>query len=397
MKKRIWIGIAIIFVLALLVWAFTPAALEVETASLTQGRFERSVQEDGKTRLQDRFVVSAPLSGRLARITLKQGDAVQPDAVLATLWPASPALLDMRTQQEQRERIGAMEAAVQRASANVERARAAQEQAAADVKRNETLAQQGFVSPTQNETGRLNLRLRTRELDSAIQDEHATRHELDQSRIALRRFAPGSETRQQGSWQVKAPIAGKVLRVIQQSEGVLLAGSPLVEIGDPSRLEVVVDVLTEDAAQIKAGTAATLSGWGGAELQARVRLVEPAAFTKVSALGVEEQRVNAVLDIASAPESWRTLGDGFKVTVRVLVQATDNAVKVPVGALFPLGTRSALFVVDNGRARQHEIEVIARNGVEAWIKTDLKPGTAVIIYPPTKLGDGDRVKVSRTL
>ncbi|HPW83119.1 MAG TPA: HlyD family efflux transporter periplasmic adaptor subunit [Rhodoferax sp.] len=391
-KNRLWMAAGGVVVLALLVWAFSPSALEVETAVVSQGRFERSVQEDGKTRLRDRFVVSTPLSGRVARIALKQGDVVEQGAVLATLWPASPALIDARTQQEQRERMGAMESALLRAGANIERAKAALDQAVADLKRNETLAKQGFVSPTQNESGRLTVRLREKELESAVQDEHATRHELEQSRIAMRQFAPGTEGRQQRAWEVKAPIAGTVLKVNQQSEGVVLAGTPLVELGDPSRMEVVVDVLTEDAAQIKPGTVATLSGWGGADaLQARVRLVEPAAFTKVSALGVEEQRVNAVLDITSAPDTWRALGDGFKVDVRVLVQVVDNALKVPVSALFPVGARSAMFVVEEGRAQQREVEVLARNGVEAWIKSDLKPGATVIVYPPSKLASGDRV------
>jgi len=165
-----------------------------------------------------------------------------------------------------------------------------------------------------------------------------------------------------------------------------------MELGDPSQLEVVVDVLTEDAAQIRPGTPVQLSNWGGPEtLEGRVRLIEPAAFTKVSALGVEEQRVNAVIDITSAPDKRATLGDGFKVDVRVLVQVVENAVKVPVSALFPVGARSALFVVEGGRARQREIEVAARNGVEAWVKTGLAPGTPVIVYPPTALKDGARV------
>lgn len=392
MKTKIWTGIGIALALALLVWAFLPQAIEVELAGVTQGRFERSVQEDGKTRLRERYVVSTPLTGRVARIDLKQGDAVERDAVLATLWPVTPNLLDERTRQEQNERIGAMEASVRRASANVERAKAALEQAIADLKRSETLAQQGFVSPTQNETGRLNVRLREKELESARQEEHATRHELDQSRIAIRQFAQGAEGGSQRSWAIKAPIAGKVLKVNQQSEGVVQAGTALIELGNPAQLEVVVDLLTEDAAQIRPGTPATLSNWGGPQtLQARVRLIEPAAFTKVSALGVEEQRVNVVLDITSPPEQWQTLGDGFKADVRILVQVVENAIKIPVSALFPLGARSALFVVDGGRARQHEVEVLARNGHEAWVKTELKPGTEVIVYPPTALQEGDRV------
>ena len=393
MKTKIWTGIGIAAVLALLVWAFWPQAIEVEMGAVTQGRFERSVQEDGKTRLRDRYVVSTPLTGRVARIDLKQGDAVARDAVLATLWPVTPNLLDERTQQEQRERIGAMEAAVRRAAANVERAKAALDQAVADLKRSEMLAQQGFVSPTQNETGRLNVRLREKELEGARQDEHAARHELDQSRIAIRQFAQGAEGNPQRTWDIKAPVAGRVLKINQQSEGVVQAGTALIELGDPGRLEVVVDLLTEDAAQVRPGTPATLSNWGGPDvLQARVRLVEPAAFTKVSALGVEEQRVYAVLDIASPPEKWQTLGDAFKVDVRIQVQVVENAVKIPVSALFPVGARSALFVVEDGRARQHEVDVLARNGVEAWVKTDLKPGTQVIVYPPTALKEGGRVK-----
>jgi len=393
MKTKIWTGIGTALALALLVWAFMPAAVEVELAAVSEGRFERSVQEDGKTRLRERYVVSTPLTGRVARVDLKQGDSIERNQVLATLWPVSPNLLDERTRQEQRERIGAMEAGVLRVNANVERAKAALEQAVADLKRSETLAQQGFVSPTQNETGRLTVRLRERELESAKQEEHAARHELDQSRIAIRQFTQGYEGTPQRNWAIRSPIAGKVLKVNQQSEGVVQAGTPLIELGDPSRLEVVVDLLTEDAAQIKPGTLATLSNWGGPEvLQARVRLVEPAAFTKVSALGVEEQRVNAVLDITSDPKAWQTLGDGFKVDVRVLLQVVEKAIKIPVSALFPLGSHSALFVIEDGRAHQHQVEVLARNGSEAWVKTDLPPGTQVIVYPPTSLKEGTRVR-----
>ena len=392
MKKKIAWMVGGLIVLALLVWAFMPRATEVEVASVTQGRFERSVQEDGKTRLRDRYVVSTPLAGRVARITLRQGDSVERDAMVATLWPLVPALLDERARDQQNAHVGALEASVSRAKANVGRAMAALDQARAELKRNEALAKEGFVSPNQNETGRLTVRLREQELESARQEESGARHELDQSRIALRQYSSGSTGAQQRAWQIKAPVSGKILKIQQQSEGIVQAGTPLMELGDPSQLEVVVDVLTEDAAQITPGTPVQLSNWGGPEtLEGRVRLIEPAAFTKVSALGVEEQRVNAVIDITSAPDKRATLGDGFKVDVRVLVQVVENAVKVPVSALFPVGARSALFVVEGGRARQREIEVAARNGVEAWVKTGLAPGTPVIVYPPTALKDGARV------
>ena len=236
------------------------------------------------------------------------------------------------------------------------------------------------------------MRLRQKELDSALQEEHATTHELQQARIAIRTFSQGGSSTQR-SWAIKSPITGKVLKVSQQSEGLVQAGTPLLELGDPGDLEVVVDLLTEDAAQVRPGTPATLANWGGAQLlQARVRLVEPAAFTKISALGVEEQRVNVVLDILSPPEQWNSLGDGYKADVRIVVQTEKDALKVPVSALFPSGARAALYAVENGRARLHEVEVLARNGSEAWIKSELPPGTEVILFPPSSLQEGDRVK-----
>lgn len=391
-RKKLWTGGGLLLAVLLLVWAFWPQATEVELGAVSRGPFERAVQEDGKTRLRERYVVSTPLTGRVQRLALKQGDTVTRDAVLATLWPVMPGLLDERARQEQNERVGAMEAAVRRASANVERARAALDQAVADLKRSETLAQQGFVSPTQNETGRLTVRLRQKELDSARQEEDATGHELAQARIAIRTFVQGGTTAQR-SWAIKSPVTGKVLKVSQQSESLVQAGTPLLELGDPGDLEVVVDLLTEDAAQVQPGTPATLANWGSPQsLQARVRLVEPAAFTKISALGVEEQRVNVVLDILSPREQWSALGDGYKADVRIVVQTEKDALKVPVSALFPSGARAALYAVEGGRARLHEVEVLARNGSEAWVRSELAPGTPAILFPPSSLRDGDRVQ-----
>jgi len=393
MKSRLWIILGIAAGLALLTWALWPAALQVETGRVSQGRFERSVQEDGKTRLRDRYLVSAPLTGQLERVTLQQGDTVERDQVLASLRPALPDLLNERSRQEQRERIGALEASLARAQTQVERAQAALEKTRADLRRSETLTRQGFLSPTQNETERLNLRLREKELEGAEQEAHAARHQLDQSRIAIRQFASGAGQASARNWLIRSPIGGKVLKIHQQSEGRVQAGAPLMELGDPSRLEVVVDLLTEDAAQIRPGTPAHLSNWGGPDvLQAVVRLIEPAAFTKVSALGVEEQRVHVVLDISTDLQYWRSLGDGYKVDVRLQVQAVEQALKVPVSALFPSGTRSALFAVELGRAHLREVEVLARNGEEALIKSSLGVGSEVVIYPPAKLKDGQRVR-----
>lgn len=395
MRKKLMIGAAVVLLAALLLWLLWPEPKEVDSASVTQGRFERAVQEDGKTRLRERYLVSTPLAGRVARLELKQGDSVLRDARIATLWPSAPVLLNERERAEQVARIGAMQAAVSRTQANVARASAALEQARAQVRRSETLVQQGFVSPQQHETERLNRHLRDKELDSARQDAAAAGYDLAQSRVALQQFAaPGANQR---AFEIKAPISGQVLSVLQPSEGHISAGTPLLALGDPSQLEVVAEILTEEAAQITPGTAVQLSNWGGPDvLSGQVRLVESAAFTKVSALGVEEQRVNVIIDITSPQQQWRRLGDGFKVDVRVLVQVQDNVIKVPVSALFPLGTRSALFVLHQGQAQQREVEVVARNGVEAWLKSGPAVGSQVIIYPDTQLQNGDRVKVRAT-
>lgn len=392
MKRIILLGTIALLLLALLVWAFMPTPAKVEIATVTQGRFERTVQEDGKTRVRDRYLVSTPLTGRVARIQLKQGDTVERAATVATLWPVIPAMLDERSRAEQMARVGALQAAVARTQASVARAAAALEQAQTERQRSEKLAEQGFVSSTQNETGRLTVRLREKELESARQDETVANYEQEQARVALRQFAQTAQNGLQRTFEVKAPVSGKVLKVLQQSEGIVLAGTPLMELGDPTQLEVAVDILTEDAAQIQPSAVVQLSNWGGPEiLTGLVRLIEPAAFTKVSALGVEEQRVNAIIDITSPPNKWSTLGDGFKVDVRVLVQVEENAVKVPVSALFPVGAHSALFVLTGGRARLKELDVTARNGTEAWIKSGLTPGTQVIVYPDNKLRNDDRV------
>ena len=392
-KKKLLIAAPVLLLVGLVVWAFMPSPQLVEVAQVRQGRFERAVQEDGKTRLRDRYVVSMPLAGRVQRLTLRQGDNVKREAIIATVLPANPSLLDERTRLEQRERIGSVEASVARAQANIERANAALAKAVADTRRTESLAQQGFVSPTQVESERLNQRLREKELEAARREAEAVRHELAQVRIALQPSRVPTNAMTSAPWLVRAPVDGKVLKVVQQSEGVLPAGTPLLELGDPTALEVVVDVLTEDAAQLRPGLPVRLHGWGGAALAGVVRLVEPAAFTKVSALGVEEQRVYAVIDITSPHAQWATLGDGFRVEVSIVVQSVDNALLVPVSALFPQGANMALFVLQDGRAHLRQVQLVARNGQDAALVdgSGLAAGAQVVIYPPPGLKDGARV------
>jgi HlyD family secretion protein len=392
MKRKLWTLIVVLLFIAILGWAFYPKATEVDIAALRIGRFERNINEDGKTRLRDRFVVSAPVAGKLARVMLREGDEVRQGQAVATLWPAAPALLDERRLLEQREQVAAAEASAQRAQTGISKAKVALAQADADLNRNESLAARGFISYAQIDNTRLNAQLKRKELDAAKQDADAAKHQLAQLRIALQQMS-GKDPIANRPWAVSSPVAGKVLKIRQQSEAVLVVGTPLVDVGDPTQMEVLVELLTEDAAQVRPGAIATLAHWGGTpDLQARVRLVEPSAFTKVSALGVEEQRVNVLLDIVSPYPQWKALGDGYKVDVSIPVQSADNVTLVPVGCLFPQGSRSALFILEGGRARLKEVELLARNGKEAWIRTGLTPGTKVIAYPPSALKDGDRVK-----
>lgn len=392
MKKKWVIGVGLVIAVAVLVWAFMPKATEVEVGHITVGRFERSVQDEGKLRVRARYVVSAPVTGTLQRISLKEGDVVTRGQVLAVLTPTTPALLDERARQAQSEHLGALQANVSRTEANIARAQAALAQAQSELQRSERLAQQGFVSPNQADTLRMHVQLRRQELESARQEDHAARHALQEQRIALQPVTTQLPTASSRVWRVLAPVDGRVLKIHLSSEATVQAGAPLIDVGDPTQLEVRTDILTEDAAQVPPGAMAELSHWGGAQtLPARVRLVEPAAFTKVSALGVEEQRVNVVLDLVPPPTELPAVGDGFKVDVRIVVQVQTQALMVPVSAIFPLGAEWALFVVDQGRARQQRVKVLARNGRDAWLDTGLKPGTEVVVYPPSRLKDGDRL------
>ena len=395
MKKKLLWGALIALFLAGLVWAVWPSAMEVEVARVTQGRFERAVQEDGKTRVRQRYVVSTSVAGRLARILLVQGDSVRAGDPVALVSPSAPALLDARSQAEQTARAGAAQAALAKAQSQVAAAASALAQSQQELMRNNALVQQGFVSAAQSESIRLAAQLRDSELVGAQQVEQAARFTLEQARAPLLAYGTGGiPAGGKGEVAVRSPVAGKVLKVLLQSEGVVQAGAGLVEIGDPASLEVVVDILTEEAAQVVSGTAVQLLNWGGPSLlEGKVRYVEPAAFTKVSALGVEEQRVNVIADITSPQEVWKGLGDSFKVDVRVLVQVEEGAVMVPVSALFPVGARSGLFVLEAGHVRLQEVNVKARNGIQAWVPEGLALDAQVVVYPDIKLKDGAKIKL----
>lgn len=394
MKKKTWMMLAAgaAVAAALFAWAFAPRPLGVELAAASEGPFETSIEEDGKTRLRDRFVVAAPLAGTLARITLREGDAVEAGAPLASITPVLPVMLDERTRREQQLRVEITQAQVQRVAARIEGAKVGLAQARNEQQRSEQLARQGFVAPTKLESDRLSVLAAQKELEAAVEEGHVAGHEVEQARAALMAATRAGAGAGKG-FEVRAPIAGRVLKVAQASEGPVALGAPLVELGDTARLEVVAELLTADALRAAPGSAVRIERWGGdGVLEGRVRLVEPAAFTKVSALGVEEQRVRVLIDLVSPAQRWASLGDGFRVGVRIVTRSLPKVLKVPVSAVFPRPEGGdAVFVVEGGRARLVPVQLGARNGQEAWIESGLAAGAQVIVYPPPATRDGLRV------
>lgn len=387
-------GLVLVAVLALLALSFLPQAVPVDAAPVTQGRFEQTVEEDGKTRVRERYVVSAPLAGRVLRIELKEGDTVAQRGLLAVMLPAAPALLDVRTEQELKERLAAAEDELRRTKAVVQRSKAALKQARIDFNRSRELAREHLVPPAQLEQSELAVTIQTKELEAAEFQDNVAGHQVDLARAALLQARRGIDPKAAPDrLEIRSPVAGRVLRVLQESEAVVALGAPLLEIADPSDLEVVVDVLTTDAVRITPGMRVRIERYGaGQPLEGRVRLIEPSAFTKVSALGVEEQRVNVAIDLVSPPDQWKSLGDGYRVETRIIVFEQDQAIKAPAGALFREGEQWAVFVLDGNTARKRAVEVGHRNGVEATIAKGLEAGESVIVYPSDAVKDGVKVK-----
>ena len=388
--NKIALGVLLALLAALVAWALRPQPVSVELAEVTRGVFEQTVSDDGKTRVRERYTVFAPLAGRVERIRLKAGDAVERGQVVALLMPVAPALLDARTARELQSRVGAAEAQLQRSRAEVARVLAQRDQAQADFERQVKLWKEGFLSATAREQAELALRTADRTHDAAKFAVDAAGHELDQARAALARYRSGDGG---SKWEVISPVKGSVLKVVQESEGAVTLGAPLLELADARSLEAVVDVLSQESVAIRPGMPARLElGRGVAPLAARVRLVEPAAFTKISALGVEEQRVNVILDFAEPLDKVQTLGDGFRVEAAIVTHRVEDAVKVPVGALFRDGENWAVFAEDGGRAVKRAVKATQRNSAEAMVEDGLRAGDRVVVYPSDALRDGSRIE-----
>jgi HlyD family secretion protein len=368
--------------------ALWPRALEVEVAPVTRGPMQVTVEGPGKVRVRDRFVIAAPVNGHLDRMALKAGDEIRAGQVVGTIFPSTPSPIDDRTRDELRARLAAARAAEVEAQAAQERARHASSQAVRERDRVRSLATGGSATP--------------RDLDAAESAAEEAGHAVEMAGAALQRARRETQATAAlleargghgvGGTPVRTPAAGRVLRVIQESEGPVAAGAPLLEVGDPLRVELRIDLLTTDAVRVQPGDRVDLVNWGGDRvLPGRVRLVEPSAFTKVSALGVEEQRVYVLADPA-APGAWAPLSDGYAADGRIVVAEKADVLRAPAGALFRLAGGWAVFTVEGGVARLRKVRVGDGSGTVVEVLEGLAPSEVVLVHPGDKVADGVRVR-----
>lgn len=384
---RMLSGALLLGAVVLISLGFVPKPVPVVLGTVEQRPLEVTVDESGKTRVRYRYVVSAPVIGTLARITLEPGDAVEQGETLAQISPVAPQLLDERTRSEATARLAMAQANLERARVAVKRAQASRDYARDEAARLRTLHQKQGASRQALDQAEFQLKAAEEDLAAAQSGEAVARNEVAVARAALAAMSPGTSTGR--ALNLTAPISGRVLRVFQESETVVQPGTPLLELGDPQKLEIVVDVLTTEAVKILPGAEARIERWGGEyALTARVREKHPSAFTTRSALGVEEQRVPVLLDLMDPPERWAQLSDGYRVEARIRTALIEGAVVAPASATFRDGDSWAAFTMRDGKAHKVEVELGARTPDWVEVKAGLKPGDRVILYPSDQVTEG---------
>ncbi len=390
-SRRALVALAVLAVVGLIVVAWIPNPVEVELAQVTRGPLVVTVNEDGRTRVKDRYLVSVPITGNLGRVELEAGDAVEEGQILARLVPLPPPLLDSRTRAEAKARVGALTAARRQAQAAVHRARLRRDFAKQESARALAVVQQGGLARSDADRALVTYRESEAELRSSEFGARVAEHELKLAKTALMQLSgEGPEGEQ---LDIMSPVAGQVLKVFQESEGVVQGGTAILEVGDPSALEVVVDVLSQDATRIPAGASTLIERWGGKNsLRGHVRVVEPSAFTKLSALGVEEQRVNVIIDMDDDRDLWSSLGDGYRVEARISIWEGKDVLRVPASAVFRSAEAWATFVVQEGTAVVRTVELGETNGLETEVLSGLEEGDTVIAYPSDSVRDGVSVR-----
>jgi HlyD family secretion protein len=391
-NRRVWMVVLIVAGLtAVVLW---PATMPVETIAVARGPLVVTVDEEGRTRVRDRFVVAAPVAGRVLRIELEPGDAVRAGAVVAQLHPEAPSLLDARTRAEAQAALESAQAAVGRARADEQHAKTTLAQAERELTRVRNLMADSLATAQQLDARDADVRAAQEQVNAAGFAARAAEAEVTRAQA---RLAPATADTGGRIVQVTAPVDGVVLKRLRESESVVPAGDPLLEVGDPRRLEIVVDLLSVDAVRIQTGARVLVEQWGGDRtLDARVRRIEPSGFTKISALGVEEQRVNVILEFTDPADAWKALGDGYRVEARIVVWEAGDVLKVPTGALVRVGEQWAAYRVRDGRAEQVTVMLGHQNGQEAEVTAGLDAGAVVILHPGDAIRSGVKVEERTT-
>ena len=375
--------------------ALQPRPIMVDVARIDRGLIETTIDEDGVTRIEDVFEISAPITGKLERLEFEVGDLVESGQKLASVRPVDPPMRDARTRRELAAAIKAARAGVTLGEAEVARAEAAVKFSTLDLARQEQLAKQRVISVRVLQQAELELDTKNAQLRQAKANLEFRKRELESAEARM--LEPTAVLRSGDAGQccvdILAPSTGAVLKLLTESEQVVQAGTKLLEIGDRSKLEIVADLLSEDAVRVKAGDLVWIENWGGqARLAAKVKRIDPSGFMKVSALGIEEQRVNTIITITEPRKHWLRLGHDFRVYVRVVVWQDAAALRVPLSALFRRGNAWSVFVTENGVARQQDIEIGHRSQTHAEIRGGLQEGQAVILHPSDRVIDGVAVR-----
>jgi HlyD family secretion protein len=391
-RRRLFLAAIAVLIAAGLFYGFRPQPVAVDMGAATRGPLRVTVEQEGRTRVVDRYVVSSPVAAYEQRIDLEVGDTVQRGAALVRLEAQRAEVLDPRQRAAAEARVAAAQAAVKAAEQNAQAARAGADFAQKDAERIRKLRAGGFVNQDAEDRAAAEAERSAAQLRSAQFAVDTARYEMEAARTALRYAAEPSAAKE--PIMVRAPVAGRVLKIPRKSEGVVTAGQALMEIGDPRALEVEVDVLSADAVRLHPGTKVEFERWGGeGKLEGKVRVVEPVGFTKVSALGVEEQRVWVIVDFTSPAAQWQQLGDGYRVEASFILWQDNNVLQVPASALFRDGTGWALFVAQQDRAVKRDVQVGQRNGLSAQILSGINEGDRVIVHPDDQVRDGARVAV----
>jgi HlyD family secretion protein len=386
MRRLIRIALVVIVLAAVLIWAFRPAPVSADFAVVERGSLQVTVDEEGRTRVRDRYVVSAPLPGRMARIELEPGDRViAGKTVVARLQPTDPTLLDARTRAELEARVRASESAIGSARAERDRIQADLTFARAELKRAQGLLAGGAIARRDLEAAEQQARALERALQSAEFAIQTAGHQREVARASLVQTRSGRAT----TVPLYSPVDGVVLRLVLESESVVAVGQQLLEVGDVTDLEIVSDLLSSAAVAVRPGQTVLIEQWGGGQaLQGRVRRVEPSAFTKISALGVDEQRVNVLIDFENGSDALQSLGDGYRVEVRIIVWSKDDVLRVPTSSLFRHEGEWAVYKVIDGVARRQLVQIGLRNGLEAEVLNGLAAGEQIVVYPGDAIADG---------